>query len=442
MKKLISILMVTLMTIALLSGCGKKEDVQKTDEAKVEESTSAEEVSDDTEGAAVEKVEDVTVTVLTAMAYGLERFDELVANYESENPGVTIEVQHAPNDYYTVAKARVNSGDVPDIMTAQSGSYVADFYDFAYDYTGDPVLDKFNQTAIDISMNTDGKVLSLPESYQSMAFIYNKTLFAQAGIDTLPTTLDELEEVCVKLEANGILPFGNGSKEAWVLAHIASHFVSTIDDDPNVIAEKISSGEIDFSSMDDYKKNITRLLDMMVDYGPEKPLEIDWELSENMLANGDAAMIHMGDWAESIIVGFNPDIEMGYLPLPVSDNPDEAVVISGISWQYVLHKDSNNLDASKKFLEYMLTSEDAQDWFTQTLGAVPAAKTTLDPIGMLATESKQYIDGGLTKPFNHNAWPAGYNMEMGALLQGYMAGVTDADATLEAITAGWLDLVE
>jgi raffinose/stachyose/melibiose transport system substrate-binding protein len=421
-KKILALMLC--LAVGLVSGCSSNSNVNESDE---KESTSSS-----------EKVE---ISMVTAMAYGTEGLDIAVENFKEMHPNVTFDIQHIPNDYTTVLKSRINSGQVPDIILAQTGSQVATLYDYAYDFTDDPIVDKFNEGAIELSKSSDGELLSLPWTYETMGIIYNKDLFEKAGITELPATLDELEQVCEELQTQGILPFATAFKEQWVLAHVASHFMTTQNDDPSITVEEISSNKLKFSDIDNFN-NVYQLLDLMIEYGPNKPLEIDWEISENMLSNGEAAMIHMGDWCEATLKGFNADVNVGFLPVPISDDKNDAYLASSISWQLLLNKDSENLDLKKEFLEYILTSEDGQRWMTEYVGAVPAAKTDMQPSGMLATSAKELIDSGMTKPWNHILWPAGYNMKLGAFLQEYMLGTVDSETTNTNITNGWLDEVE
>ncbi|WP_458788500.1 extracellular solute-binding protein, partial [Vallitalea sediminicola] len=97
------------------------------------------------------------------------------------------------------------------------------------------------------------------------------------------------------------------------------------------------------------------------------------ETSENMLANGEAAIIHMGDWCQSTLDKFNPDANVGFLPFPVSDNPDDVTLLSSVSWTYIVNKDSDNIDLAKQYLQFILTSDEGIDWITNYIGSVPAA---------------------------------------------------------------------
>ena len=64
--------------------------------------------------------ENVTLNVFDAHAYGLEEYDEMVKAFEESHPGVTVDVQHAANDYDTLLQSRVNSGDTPDVFDAET----------------------------------------------------------------------------------------------------------------------------------------------------------------------------------------------------------------------------------------------------------------------------------------------------------------------------------
>lgn len=137
--------------------------------------------------------ENVTLNVFDAHAYGLEEYDEMVKAFEKSHPGVTVDVQHAANDYDTLLQSRVNSGDTPDVFDAEAGTKAKMYYDYAYDWSNDTeVLDKFNEDAVNLGKDDEGNVKSLPWTYENMGLIYNKDCFEKAGIDKLPTNMDEL----------------------------------------------------------------------------------------------------------------------------------------------------------------------------------------------------------------------------------------------------------
>ena len=152
--------------------------------------------------------DEVTLKVFDAHAYGLDEYAEMVKAFEESHPGVKIEVQHAANDSNTLLQSRVNSGDIPDVFDVESGTSAKKYYEYAYDWTDDTdVTSLFNEDALETGRDDDGKIKSLPWTYENMGLIYNKDCFEKAGIEALPTNMDELAEDCQKLKDAGITPF-------------------------------------------------------------------------------------------------------------------------------------------------------------------------------------------------------------------------------------------
>lgn len=376
------------------------------------------------------------ISVFTAMAYGTEELDQVIKSFQEQNPGVEIDVQHVPNDNEQALASRVNSGDIPDIFLCQTGSSVASYYEYAYDFTNDAVVSKFKESAIEISKNSEGNLLSLPWTYESMAFIVNKKMLDEIGVTEMPTTVKELEELCQKFEAKGYDAFASGLKETWVLSHIGSHFIAGENENPQDTISQLNDGSLTFQTMT-HMQAAFDVLDLMIKYGPEKPMEIDWELSENKLSNAQAAMIHMGDWCESTLVQFNPDVDVAFMPVPIGNDKENPTFLSSISWQMVLHKDSKNLEQSKALMEYMLTSEAGIDWMTKGVRAVPAAKTDALPDGMLANSAVEYINAGKSLAWNHVLWPNGFSNRFGETMQSYLIGEMSREDILKTLDDEW-----
>jgi raffinose/stachyose/melibiose transport system substrate-binding protein len=381
--------------------------------------------------------EDVTLKVFDAHAYGLDEYAEMVEAFEADHPGVTIEVQHAANDSSTLLQSRVNSGDIPDVFDTESGTSAKKYYEYAYDWTDDTdVLDLFQEDAIEGGRDDDGRIKSLPWTYENMGILYNKDLFEQAGITELPTTMTELEEACQKLQDAGITAFGISAKETWVLGQLATHFMMDKSIDAEGVVAELTSGEVSFEDLPNWE-NLFKFLDLAVEYGPDKPLEVDWETGENMLANGEVAMIHMGDWCQSTLDSFNEDANIGFLPCPVSENPEDVTLLSNCNWTYIVNKDSENLDLAKEYLEYILTSDMGQYWMCEGVGNVPGVKTDKEVVGKLANDAKTYIDAGETNGWIHTIAPDGYADTCGPYLQAYMLGEMSADEVTQLFDEFW-----
>lgn len=415
MKRAVAILMTAAISLSCLTACNGKGKGGEGDDGK-----------------------GVALKVFDAHAYGLEEYAKIVERFEEARPGVKVEVQHAANDNNTLLQSRINAGDIPDVFAVESGTNAQQYYEYAYDWTKDKeTLGKFREDALDTGRDEKGNIMSLPWTYENMGLLYNKDLFEKAGITELPGTIGELETACEKLRAAGITAFAIAAKENWVLQQVATHFMMDKSLDAEGVVEGLNSGKRTFKDMKNFN-NLYTFLDLAVKYGPDKPLEVDWETSENMLANGQAAIIHMGDWCQSTLDSFNPNANLAFLPFPVSDNPDDTTILSSGNWTYIVNKDSKNLDLAKEYLEYILSSEEGQRWMCNAVGAVPGAKTDMEVKGDLANDAAKYVEKGKTNGWIHTIEPNGYGDVVGPAMQAYMTkDMTDKQVT-DVFQNGWV----
>lgn len=410
-KKIMAVILCTAMMTAALTGCGNVDSAKKAEDSTDEK----------------KDVEDVVLRVFDSQAYGLDEYGAVVDAFEKEHPGVTVEVQHAANDGNTLLQARVNSNDVPDVFAVETGTSAKLYYEYAYDWINDTdVTGLFLKDALKTGMDEDGKIKSLPWAYANMGLLYNKECFDKAGITELPTNMDELEDACKKLDASGITPISLAAKETWVLGQLATHFMIDKTLDAEGTNDALKSGDLEFTDLPNWN-NLFRFLDLAVKYGPDKPLEVDWEQSENMLANGDAAIIHMGDWCQSTLDSFNPEADLAFLPVPVGETAEDATVLSCCNWTYIVNKNSKNLELSKEYLQYILTSDMGQKWTCEGVGAAPAVKTDMEVSGKLANDANKYITAGKTNGWIHTIAPQSYAETCGPYLQAYMTGEMSQD---------------
>lgn len=375
--------------------------------------------------------QNVTLSVFDCQAYGLDGYQKVVDAFQKANPGVTVKVQHAANDGNTILQSRFNSGDKPDVFACEPGTNAASYFEYAYDWSKDTdVLSKFKDGTTDLGKDKDGKVKGLPWTYENMGLIYNKECFTKAGITALPTTLDELAQDCEKLKAAGITPFALAAKEGWVLGQLSTHFMMDKKLDAKGTIDGIESGSLKFKNMPNWK-NIFKFLDLVKKYDSPKLLETDWEGSENAVATGKAAMLHMGDWAQANFTKFNPKAQIGFIPFPVGKGEADSTLLSSVGWVYFVNKDSKNLELAKKYAEFILTSEEGQTWMTKDVNAVPCCKTQMSPSGDLPKDAQNYINQKKTNGWIHTIAPADFSDVCGPILQAYLGGQASADSVTE-----------
>ncbi len=65
----------------------------------------------------------------------------------------------------------------------------------------------------------------IPHAVASEVMLYNKELFAKAGIEKTPETMDELYDVIDKLKDIGVTPWACGAKSTWRAGHIHNYLL-------------------------------------------------------------------------------------------------------------------------------------------------------------------------------------------------------------------------
>jgi len=152
-------------------------------------------------------------------------FENAVAAFTAAHPNVSIAMDAVADEPYK-AKIRVvmASGEIPDIYFTWVGEFTRQFIrggrvmDISR-YLAAPEWQGRFAAATQDAYRTDGKLYGVPLNIDAKFFVYNKALFAKAGIAAPPATWPELAAACDKLKAAGITPIAFGSQLAWATAH-------------------------------------------------------------------------------------------------------------------------------------------------------------------------------------------------------------------------------
>ena len=134
-----------------------------------------------------------------------EDLQAIQEDFNSKNPDIDLDIQMQTGDYSDFLGAKVASNDLPDIYLLTPYQQVVAFAEAGrlMDLSEEPFVDVVYPTALEAVKGSDGKIYAFPHANEYLGVFYNKEIFANAGIDTLPTTRDEFAEVCAnwKLQA-------------------------------------------------------------------------------------------------------------------------------------------------------------------------------------------------------------------------------------------------
>ncbi|NCC13133.1 MAG: extracellular solute-binding protein [Spirochaetia bacterium] len=386
----------------------------------------------------------VTLNVLFYSPELAEQYNDMVAAYKAET-GVTLDITVLQTDYRSVLTSRLNSGDVPDIFMSSAYADNSTYKDYVYDLTNEDFIKKIEPSALQ-GVIVDGKVLGYPFLVQSHSFIYNKKVFADNGITTLPKTLADFEAVSKKLQANGVQPFATGFKEFWVLPQTAWQAIANVPAEnyggyENFVA-KLNAGELKFKDIPQMSQ-VFDLLDLIKKYGGPKPNESDFNDQTSSLATGKVAMIHQGNWAEDSIRKTNPEVEIGFLVGPIGNNAATAGIMFDSNQTIRIAKDGKNLDAALDWLRWLTTSEYGRNWIPGKVKQLSPIIGAAAPDSQIAKETSALLASGTPGyPWFYQMFPTGTEQQLGAILQGYCAGITNRAQTLGALDSAYAKIAK
>lgn len=361
-----------------------------------------------------------------------EYYNDMAQAYnEFTNGRVTIDMTILQNDYQTVLKSRLNSGDIPDMFMSSAYNDNKVFKDYSYDLTNEAFMSSIDPNVLS-SVTLDGRITGYPFVLQSHAFIYNKKVFADNGITELPTTIAELDAVCQKLQAAGIQPFATGFAEWWVLPQTTYPAMATAyNGDYAKLFADIESGALKFGDLPEIDQALD-LLDLIKKYGGKKPMESSFDMQVSMLANGEAAMAHQGNWAEDSIRKANADVDLGYILHPTLNGKPVLAVESNLTFR--IAKDSPNLQETLKWLEWITTSDYGKQWIPEKIKQMSPQKGAAMPDSMLARETAKYLADGQTCPWWIFNGPDGIEQPFGEAFQTYASGKYTRDQLKAELT--------
>ncbi|WP_235960556.1 ABC transporter substrate-binding protein [Paenibacillus silvestris] len=326
---------------------------------------------------------------------------KIVEQFESKNPNIKVDVQPVKyDDYYTLLKTKIASGDIVDVFTLNAGSQTKLLHDGGYleDLTGKDFMSNFDANVLK-AQATDGKNYIMPVNATPIAVFYNKKIFSDLGLQ-VPRTYDAMIAAAKKIKEAGKTPFALGWKDNWTLGMwLTRDFPSNtalVEKQPDFFT-KLEKGTVKFADNPAAKTVIAHAQDLF-SLGNKDQLGVDYNGIVDLFAKGEVGMMYMGTWPLADIQKKNPDLYntgIGYFPYPFSNdeslnklefNPDASLAVNS---------KSEHKEAAMKFLAFMASKEGGDAWVKNinSLSYVKGASTDIAPA---VNDLKPYFDKALT----------------------------------------------
>lgn len=430
MKRKMALLMTAILSLSMLAGCGAENSQTgaETENASGQENT-ADTASD----------EDVTIRWMQFQVEYTNQVKQMAKAYQDEHPNVKIEVEVIGDDYYDVLKTKASSGDMPDVFMTAGYNEIVTYKDYVTDLSDQPFVSNIADGAVEC-VSLDGTVVGLPVQMSGNGIVYNKKIFEENNLE-VPTTLSELEQVCETLQTNGITPFANQFKDDWLLGQFINYGFAGGEDGAVEFIDGLNDGSAKIADAQKMK-DIMNVLDLMLKYGQDKPLDAGWNEAAATFALGEQAMIFEGIWAYDTIAEIAPDMEVGLFALPTTDNAADTKLAADVNGVWHVSNTSEHPEVAKDILNWMVSSEAGQDFLLNQCQVIPAMKgMEFQGSNPLSQDVSGYIEAGNTILWSWPLWPDGYYNESGKKLQDYISkGAGDQEGTLKALDDLWVNL--
>lgn len=455
-KKLVAVLMTAAMTATMLAGCGSDKAAETADTSTSAATDAAAETTDDSTADAGESTEAtgeaVTLKIFSNLpdrknGQGLVE-QMIIDEYMAENPNVTIEVEALDEEAYKTKFKAYSMDGMPDVVNIwgqpafldevlEAGVLAelneADYADYGF-IAGS--LEGFKK---------DGKLYGLPRNTDIQIIYYNQKMFDDNGWE-VPTTYEDLIDLCKTIKDAGITPIAMDGGDGWPMACFLTDILVKIagTDYADIVSNAIATGDFTAPEI----QQATQLLVSAADAGAFQTGydTQDYGTAQNLFTNGQAAMFAMGSWESSMALNedipeeVRTNIRAFTLP-PIADGKGGANDIA--AWNgggYAVSANSEVKEEAIKFLNYMYQPDKLSKYGWENGVGMSAQDQSMFMTGNETELQKQIVDilANATSvsgtPIN-DCGPSAFKTAIESEIQSVSNGTESVDDFLAAIGA-------
>ncbi|WP_404429948.1 ABC transporter substrate-binding protein [Sutcliffiella horikoshii] len=383
----------------------------------------------------------VTLTIGSWRTEDSANYQKVIEAFNEKHPEIKVEFKPSKNtEYNTILNTSLQAGEGPDIIHLRPYAPGLELAKAGYVEPIDGLngLDTFPDETLQASRGEDGKQYGVPLNLSTTQVFYNKAIFKEHGLEE-PKTWDEFIAINEKLKSEGVTPLAFGTKEGWLLS-LAHGIFGPAHWGGNDFVEKIAKGETDFTSPE-FVKSI-QVMEDLKEYFPNNSEGLGMEDIRTLFFTGQAAMFPLGSWEIEVLREMNPDLELGFFPMP-SAVGGEPTLTTWVDGSFGINANSEHKEEAKKLLEF-LTTEEFGELFTtnfKMISAIPDVQSDNELVNDLSKAVSDY-----STPYMMLVYFAGGNpsskVTIETELQGMYIGEQDVDGvvkTLQENTEAWFE---
>lgn len=286
-------------------------------------------------------------------------YDKIVADFEAENPGITVNVEILPWDNReTKMLTAIASGSGPDIMYLNP-DILKLFESYGVlapitDYISDETVSEYSASLLDGSVRLNGELYGLPVLVDLGTPVYNLELLAEIGMDetNLPETWEEYDQMLAALKEKGIYGvyynYSASLVSNYTYAQLFSEGCDVISEDGEVVIDN-----------DAGRKVMNRLVSWYQNgYTPSDSLSINDDDASFMSGLVASCLSPKG---AGFFVRMAPDLTFEWAPGPILKGDAGQYGISSVG-SFAVSKSCKNVEAAAKFIEFFTETDRLAQW--------------------------------------------------------------------------------
>ncbi|MFI1826939.1 extracellular solute-binding protein [Streptomyces sp. NPDC020412] len=299
-------------------------------------------------------------------------YDKLVAQFQKEYPKIkvnrtSVSFDQAEQKFKTAAQ---NGKGAPDVIRTDVG-WSAGFANLGYlqPLDGTPALDGVDDF-LPGPLSTakwQGQTVGVPQVTDTLALLYNKEVFAEAGISKPPATWDEFIATAKTIkEKTGVTGTQLNPEGYFSLPFLYGEGADMLDVD----AKKIT-----VNSPEAVKGMETALKLAQPDVALKPATTDGYVAAQTSFKDGKIAMVINGPWSVSDDYSgkaFKNKANLGIANIPAGPSGKAAAPIGGHN--YSVYRGSKNKDAAYLFVKFMASAK-SQELTAKEINTLPTRKS-------------------------------------------------------------------
>ncbi|MFD4958725.1 extracellular solute-binding protein [Microbacterium sp. NPDC058389] len=332
--------------------------------------------------------------------------DDINATFAEEYPDVevTVEVQQWDNitTKLTTALASGNGPDIVEMGNTQTPlqTYSGGLLDITADRDSFEDSDTWLE-GLAAPSEYDGKLYAVPMYGGTKIVMYNKAMFAEAGITELPQDLDELKDVCARLSQTfGSTPNFSGFYMPGQYWFSGAPFVFALDGE--LAAEDDGAWEGGLSTPE-AQEGLAAWRDFQNSCSTPSSVGVNTNNPDQaqVFADRGTAIISARGWEPASVVEKNPELadQLGFMPMPGFETGTPLpVIVSGST--IGISAATDNPEAAKAWLR-IITGKEIQTRLVLEQNQLP-----ITPAFMPESGATPFIEASVEASKYNKALPA------------------------------------